>query len=43
MAAVHKIIEKLHISLKRFYDLLHETTPWKWTDEYETLFHKLKM
>ena len=24
-----KIIEKLHINLKPFYDLLHENTPWK--------------
>ena len=26
-----KFIEKLHINLKPFYDLLHENTPWKWT------------
>ena len=38
-----KIIEKLHINLKPFYDLLQDNTPWKWTDEHETLFHKLKM
>ena len=38
-----KIIEKLHINLKSFYDLLHENTPWKWTDEHESLFQKLKM
>ena len=37
-----KHIEKLHINSKPFYDLLHENTPWKWTDEHETLFHKLK-
>ena len=37
-----KCIKKLHINLKPFYDLLHENTPWKWTDEYETLFQKLK-
>ena len=24
-----KFIEKLHINLKPFYDLLHENTPWK--------------
>ena len=35
--------ENLHTNLKPFYDLLHENTPWKWTDEHETLFHKLKM
>ena len=35
--------EKLHNNLKPFYDLLHETTPWKWTDEPERLFQKLKM
>ena len=38
-----KLIEKLHINLKPFYDLLHENTPWKWTDENESLFQKLKM
>ena len=38
-----KIIEKLHINLKPFYDLLHENTPWKRTDEHESLFQKLKM
>ena len=32
-----KFIEKLHINLKPFYDLLHENTPWKWTDEQERL------
>ena len=37
-----KFIEKLHINLKPFYDLLHENTPWKWTDEHEQLFQKLK-
>ena len=37
-----KFIEKLHINLKPFHDLLHENTPWKWTDEHETPFHKLK-
>ena len=35
-----KFIEKLHIHLKPFYALLHENTPWKWTDERERLFHK---
>ena len=38
-----KFIEKLHINLKPFYDLLHENTTWKWTDEHESLFQKLKM
>ena len=38
-----KFIEKLHINLKLFYNLLHENTPWKWTDEHERLFQKLKM
>ena len=38
-----KFIEKLHINLKPFYDLLHQNTPWKWTDEHERLFQKLKM
>ena len=38
-----KFIEKRHINLKPFYDLLHENTPWKWTEEHETLFQRLKM
>ena len=38
-----EFIEKLHINLKPFYDLLHENTPLKWTDEHESLFQKLKM
>ena len=37
-----KFIEKLHINLKAFYDLLHENTPWKWTEEHEGLFQTLK-
>ena len=37
-----KVVEKLNISLKPFYDLFYENTPWNWTDENETLFHKLK-
>ena len=41
--AYPKFIEKLHINLKPFYDLLHENTPWKWTDEHEQLFQNLKM
>ena len=35
-------IEKLHINCKRFCDLLHENTPWKWTDEHEYSFQTLK-
>ena len=38
-----KLIEKLHINFKPIYDLLHENTPWKWTDEHESLFQKLKL
>ena len=38
-----KFVEKLHINLKPFYDLLHENFPWKWTNEHESLFQKLKM
>ena len=37
-----KFIEKLHINLKPFYDLLHENTPWKWTEDHERLFQTLK-
>ena len=38
-----KFIDNLHINLKPFYNLLHENTIWKWTDEHERLFQKLKM
>ena len=37
-----KLVEKLHINLKPFYDLLHENTPWKWTEEHERLFQITK-
>ena len=37
-----KFIEKLHINLKPFYDLLHENTPWKWTEDHERFFQTLK-
>ena len=37
-----KFIEKLHINLKPFYDLLHENTPWKWTEDHERLIQTLK-
>ena len=37
-----KFIGKLHINLKPFYDLLHENTPWKWTEDHERLFQTLK-
>ena len=37
-----KFIEKLHIKLKPFYNLLDENTSWKWTDEHEQLFQKQK-
>ena len=35
-----KFIENLYSNLKPFYDLLHENTPWKWTDEHESFFSK---
>ena len=34
--------EKIQINLKPFYNLLHENTPWKWTDEHERLFQTLE-
>ena len=37
-----KFIEKLHINLKPIYNLLHENTPWKWTEDHERLFQTLK-
>ena len=36
-----KFLEKLHVNLKPFYNLLHANNPWKWTDEHERLFRKL--
>ena len=38
-----KLIEKLHINFKPFYDFPYENTRWKWTDEHESLFQKLKI
>ena len=38
-----KFIDKRHIDPKPFYDLLHENTPWTWTDEHERLFPELKL
>ena len=38
-----KFTEKLHINHKLFYNLLHENTSWKWTDEHEHLFQTLKI
>ena len=35
-------IEKLYFILKPFYDLLHENTPWYWTDKDECLFQAFK-
>ena len=35
-------IEKLRFNFKPFYDLLHENTPCKWTDEHERIFQTLK-
>ena len=37
-----KFTEKLQINLKPFYDLLHENTHWKWTEEHELSFQTLK-
>ena len=37
-----KFVGKQHINLKLFYDLLHENTPRKWTDEHERLFQPTK-
>ena len=37
-----RFIEKPNINIKPFYDLLHENTPWAWTTDNETLFHKPK-
>ena len=37
-----KVLEKLHINLKPFYNLLHENTPWNLTEEHEHLFQPFK-
>ena len=37
-----KFIEKLHNNFYIFYNVLHENTPWNWTDEHEHLFQTLK-
>ena len=37
-----KFIEKLHVNLKPFYDILHDDTKFHWNDELETLFRKIK-
>ena len=36
-----KFIDKLHINLKPFYDLLHENTPWKGAEDHERFFQTL--
>ena len=38
-----KLIEKLPINPKPFYNLLYENTPWKWTNEHKGLLQKLQM
>ena len=37
-----KFFEKFQINLKPFYDLLHENTTWKRTEDHERLFQTLK-
>ena len=37
-----KFIEKLHVHLKPFYDILHDDTKFHWNNELETLFRKIK-
>ena len=39
---LYKFIEKIHINLTLFYDLLHENTLGPGLPEHKTLFHKLK-
>ena len=38
-----KLIGKMHINLKAFYDLLLENTPWNWTYVHDQLFQKLQI
>ena len=37
-----KFIEKLHLNLKPFYDLLHKNTLWTGPPEHKTSFQNLK-
>ena len=37
-----KIIKKLHVDSKPFYELLKDDVPFKWTKEHENLFHNIK-
>ena len=37
-----KFINKLHISLKHFYPLLHDDVSFEWTPELDKLFNEIK-
>ena len=37
-----KFVEKLHISLKPLYPLLHDVVKFQWTPELETIFQDVK-
>ena len=38
-----KFINKLHISLKPFYILLHDDIPFEWTPDPDKLFNRIKL
>ena len=38
-----KFINKLHISLKPFYTLLHDDIPFEWTPDLDKLFNQIKL
>ena len=38
-----KVINKLHISLKPFYTLLHDDISFEWTPDLDKLFNQIKL
>ena len=38
----YKFINKLHISLKPFYTLLHDDNPFEWTPDFDKFFTEIK-
>ena len=38
-----KFINKLHISLKPFYTLLHDYSSFEWTSDLDNLFNQIKL
>ena len=34
--------QELHVDSQPFYELIKDTTPFKWTEQHETLFNQIK-